>query len=475
MASSVQQQAAAGSPPSPQVVGNAFVQQYYHILHQSPQLVYRFYQDISKLGRPEDNGIMGSVSSMDAINEKVLSLDYGKLSAEIKTVDAQDSHEGGVLVLVTGYLTGKDNVKRNFTQTFFLAPQDKGYFVLNDMFRYVEDVNNEGDQGLASEVEAPLTPDQEPSLVQDNHVSEHMTVSSEDVNGEEVYDPSENGEVLIVEEEVPVAEVVDEIHDDSQLVTESNSKIEEVPRKSYASIVKVMKENGMPLSTTPAPPRAVPKGQEQQITATPLPATVAETSNVNSNAVDSGDSQEGEVEGYSIYIRGLPMSATPGLLEGEFKKFGAIKRNGIQVRSNKGFCFGFVEFEVANAVQNAIEASPITIGGRQAYVEEKRSTNSRGNNRGRFTNGRGGMGGFRNEGARGRGNYGGGRGYSRGDFSNRTEFGNRGNGRGGHSNRVDGYQRADHLGNNGGRMNRWGGMSVNATAKSMAPRVSAPA
>lgn len=87
-------------------------------------------------------------------------------------------------------------------------------------------------------------------------------------------------------------------------------------------------------------------------------------------------------DGHSIYIRGLPSNATPALLEDEFKKFGPIKSGGVQVRSNKvwltlcsclflwnflaliililiiwqqGFCFGFVEFEVASAVQSAME------------------------------------------------------------------------------------------------------------------------
>ena len=57
--------------------------------------------------------------------------------AEIKGVDAQDSLCGGVTVLVTGHLTGKDDVCREFVQSFFLAPQEKGYFVLNDILRYV--------------------------------------------------------------------------------------------------------------------------------------------------------------------------------------------------------------------------------------------------------------------------------------------------------------------------------------------------
>jgi hypothetical protein len=39
--------------------------------------------------------------------------------------------------------------------------------------------------------------------------------------------------------------------------------------------------------------------------------------------------------GYSIYVRNLPLNATPHQLEEEFKKFGSIKYDGIQVRSNK--------------------------------------------------------------------------------------------------------------------------------------------
>ena len=29
--------------------------------------------------------------------------------------------------------------RRNFVQTFFLAPQEKGYFVLNDIFHFIDD------------------------------------------------------------------------------------------------------------------------------------------------------------------------------------------------------------------------------------------------------------------------------------------------------------------------------------------------
>lgn len=83
--------------------------------------------------------IVALLTLEQAINDKILDFNYEDYAAEIKTADAQESFEKGVIVLVTGCLTGKDNLKRKFTQTFFLAPQDKGYFVLNDVFRYIEE------------------------------------------------------------------------------------------------------------------------------------------------------------------------------------------------------------------------------------------------------------------------------------------------------------------------------------------------
>lgn len=57
---------------------------------------------------------------------------------EILSVDSQESYNDGVMVVVTGILIGS-NLKRKFMQAFFLAPQDNGYFVLNDVFRYLDD------------------------------------------------------------------------------------------------------------------------------------------------------------------------------------------------------------------------------------------------------------------------------------------------------------------------------------------------
>ncbi|XP_054784566.1 nuclear transport factor 2-like isoform X3 [Prosopis cineraria] len=434
MASS-EQLAPAQNHPAADIVGNAFVEQYYHMLHESPELVHKFYQDISKLGRPGKNGIMGITTTMQDINEKILSLD--EFIAEIISVDAQESYGGGVLVLVTGFMIGKDCKRQKFSQCFFLAPQEKGYFVLNDVFRYVNDNEN---QHSIDVVEAPATPDNADPSLQQIHVSEQIVPPAEDVNGEEVYNP-ENGQAPTEEEEAPVPEVMKE----------------SAAASPVATAISV---------------RSAPKSLEQHATAASSAPSVSEMNCSNTMVAVPGNNQETEAEGYSIFVKSLPLNATPSLLESEFKKFGPIKRDGIQVRSQRGFCFGFVEFEVASAVQSALEASPIVISGRKAFVEEKRSTN-RGNNRPRFSSGRGA--GYRIEGGRGRGNHGNGRNYGRGADFIRAESGYRNGSRGGYSSRGNnGYQRVDHTGNNGGgRVNRSGGLAINSMAK--ATSVPAPA
>jgi hypothetical protein len=43
------------------------------MLHESPEHVHRFYQDVSKLGRPEPDGIIGITTTM-AVSPLSLSL-----------------------------------------------------------------------------------------------------------------------------------------------------------------------------------------------------------------------------------------------------------------------------------------------------------------------------------------------------------------------------------------------------------------
>ncbi|CAN0857795.1 Nuclear transport factor 2 [Linum grandiflorum] len=414
---------------SAQTVGNAFVEQYYHILHTSPELVYRFYHDSSVLSRPDAKGEMTSVLTMQGINDKILSLNFKDQKAEIKTADAQKSYKDGVTVLVTGCLTGKDNLRRKFAQSFFLAPQDNGYFVLNDVFRYVEDNesldNNPVSGGIDDTLAVPPVPDPEPSHVPDPSAPDSSTsvLVEDNVVGENEKQSSNYEKQLQQEKEIIVEPQYHSNRDQSSVVDESVSSAaqEDAPKKSYASIVKVAK--GIPVKMKVYVPTNATKAPSKKIE--DPPAAVAPVLESQPTMRSSDDAQQDsfeqhEVEGHSIYIRNLPQSVTVSQLEVAFKTFGPIKEEGVQVRYNKqqGYCFGFVDFQSPSSMDSAIQASPVMVGGRQAVVEMKRASIRAGNSgRGRFGVGRGG---YRNDNSfRGRGNYySGGRGYGRSEFNN---------------------------------------------------------
>jgi hypothetical protein len=204
-------------------VGNAFVNQYYNVLHQSPLVVHRFYTDASRLTRAEagTDGAVDTVVTQTEIHDKVMSLDYSDFKAEIKTVDSQESLMGGVLVMVSGSLSTKSTGKRNFTQTFFLAPQEKGYFVLNDIFRYLD--------------EAPLVSKPAPSLP--NGVAEpplapyvpepafEQVVVVETESRDATSPPASEGE-LRVEEKVEFSEQPEASEVDENDLTEDTAQVE---------------------------------------------------------------------------------------------------------------------------------------------------------------------------------------------------------------------------------------------------------
>ncbi|XAR51658.1 hypothetical protein NMG60_11006347 [Bertholletia excelsa] len=432
-------QTMTSTPPTAQVVGNAFVEQYYHILHHSPELVHRFYQDSSVISRLEPSGVMASATTMKDINDKICSLDYKNCKAEIRTADAQDSYKDGVIVLVTGCLTGTDNIRRKFTQTFFLAPQDKGYFVLNDVFRYVEDseplernkatVNGIHDAPVSSQM-----PDPEPVHVFDPPMVDATTSLMKEVPDvdKKAHDPINDETQQFNEKEVITDPEPRSNRNDLPVVPESVSSIaqEGASKKSYASIVSSQTKKGASVPAkvyVPANAKGVTPTmtEKQSVNSEAHPSTI-ETSvpsaSGNDNVLESGNLL-GEAEGHSIYIRNLPLNVTVAHLEVEFKKFGPIKQGGVQVRSNKqqGFCFGFVEFQNLTSMSDAIKASPITIGDRQAVIELKRTTNRVGNGRGGLPSGRGG--GYRSDSFRGRGHFGRGvRGYGRNEYGSRGEF-----------------------------------------------------
>lgn len=104
---------------------------------------------------------MVDFDTLQEIHAKIMSLQFDDCKVYISNVDSQSSAEGGIIVQVIGEMSNANGPWRKFAQTFFLAGQHNGYFVLNDICRYIKE---EGDEGTESFLPArPATPAEAPA------------------------------------------------------------------------------------------------------------------------------------------------------------------------------------------------------------------------------------------------------------------------------------------------------------------------
>ncbi|XP_010542905.1 PREDICTED: putative G3BP-like protein [Tarenaya hassleriana] len=407
-------------------VGSYFVGQYYQVLQQQPDLVHQFYSDASKAVRVDGDSSETALTMLH-IHNMVMSLNFTAI--EIKTINSLESWDGGVLVMVSGSVKTKEfSNRRNFVQTFFLAPQEKGYFVLNDIFQFVDDgtVFHQQHPHLSeSKQEAQLNP---PNAISESEVPDYVLeqeardyVNSVRIEDdpidkyslpEEPHQPHQeyfDNEVVV--EETPVEDVyashlgADEtVHEPSAAPAEE--PVGEKSKMTYASILRVAREAAAvpAVPTQPSYNQSFQSTNEWEQSSQPLASQVTQQTIVphpggqqsntsfpyvpdyGAEAEDSSGFEDFEFK--SVYVRNLPSNITAAEIEEEFKNFGAIKPDGVFIRDRKdviGVCYAFVEFEEMFAVENAIKASPILFAGRQVYIEERRPNPSgvRGGRRGR--------------------------------------------------------------------------------------------
>ncbi|KAI5063953.1 hypothetical protein GOP47_0020623 [Adiantum capillus-veneris] len=470
------------------LVGNAFVNRYYKIIHQTPHLGYRFYMEESKITRAEPlpETTVEPATTLSGINDKIMSWDYHAMRTEIITVDSQESLAGRVLVMVTGALYNAGGLRRMFVQTFVLVPQEKRYYIYNDMFRFLDGgaksnasqvaINNASvhdsplntplDQGIKEAASLPQ-PSERSDIAMNSNVnsSEYSEPAAEDHKELPPLQTQVSDTLAgtVVENSTAAENIAQgqaealesKSREYPEALVESNM---EVPKKSYASILRLQKESvkatNLVTSTSNASKvisthveRSASSGASQAVPAAPQPALGGRFQ--STEHMEEMTVAESEGDGRSVYVKSLPLNVTVADLEQEFSKFGLLKPGGINLRNQRiGVCYAFIEFLEASSAQSATEASPINMNGRQVYIEEKRIFPSRGG-RGRPPYlGRG----YQNDGLRGRSFYGNGRGISRGQMESERDFGpgrgrgmtaNRGGYGGGNFNMANTFRRQD--------------------------------
>ncbi|KAH1046543.1 hypothetical protein J1N35_037327 [Gossypium stocksii] len=394
-------------------VGTYFVERYYQVIIQQPHLVHQFYSDASTMVRV-DGSHRETAATMLQIHALVMSLNFTGI--EIKTACSLESWNAGVLVMVSGSVLVKDFCsRRKFVQTIFLAPQQKGFFVLNDIFHFIEEQQIQhhsavllSQHNLNHKLNASATiPEPVPGYLLGGDIQRREFVAPVDVK--------ENGPVdnYTLSEQIQQALESESLVDKSS-VRESNGSllhtvntvqehvlpVEEPfggPQKhTYASVLRVAKGQPAP-SVAPqvsvsknSPPASDWDHAPQHTTQQPvLSSNVVEMSGADMVDETSPIEYEGEIK--SVYVRNLPSTVSESEIEEEFKKFGEISPDGVVIRSRKdvGVCYAFVEFEDMSSVCNAVMAGTAQVAGRLVYIEERRPNSYIPSRGGRMGTGRG--------------------------------------------------------------------------------------
>jgi Nuclear transport factor 2 (NTF2) domain len=147
----------------PSEVGWQFVPQYYTYVNKSPHRLHCFYNKTSTFihGTEGEDGtpcfgqhvrihfpilFMSHLNFSKEIHNKIISIGFEDCKVFIHSVDAQSSANGGIIIQVIGEMSNRGEPWRKFVQTFFLAEQPNGYFVLNDIFRFLKEESDESEQ-----------------------------------------------------------------------------------------------------------------------------------------------------------------------------------------------------------------------------------------------------------------------------------------------------------------------------------------
>ncbi|KAL8919945.1 MAG: hypothetical protein Q9208_006513 [Pyrenodesmia sp. 3 TL-2023] len=179
-------------------VGWYFVEQYYTTLSKNPEKLHLFYNKRSQF--------VSGVEAEKAINERIKELDIQNCKVRVSNVDSQESFKN-IVVQVIGEMSNKAAPHRKFVQTFVLAEQPNGYFVLNDIFRYIEDEEEDfepeeppatqvtGTEEPAATLAASEDPAQEQQIVEEVDHKLEVELEADKASSEESSEepPTSNG------------------------------------------------------------------------------------------------------------------------------------------------------------------------------------------------------------------------------------------------------------------------------------------
>ncbi|KAK3333095.1 NTF2 and RRM domain-containing protein [Cercophora scortea] len=263
-------------------VGWYFVEQYYTTLSKSPDKLHLFYGKRSQFVYGQEAELSPVSVGRPAIQERIKNLDFSDCKVRISNVDSQGSGEN-IVIQVIGETSNKAGEPRKFVQTFVLAQQPSGYFVLNDILRYVNEDDDEAveaesepaapvEVAAAPVVEAEAETEPEPETAQEAPVAVEAAEAEEPAELDADVVDKKLEEAVATEEAVsePAEAVVEPVAEVQKAEAEEKAAPEPV-----ADVEKAVEEIAEEEVKKPESPKAPTPTPAVQRAAAPAPAEPA--------------------------------------------------------------------------------------------------------------------------------------------------------------------------------------------------------
>lgn len=244
----------APSAISPLAIATAFIKQYYLILSTNNSFIHKFYKAKSQISfSPSCNtpAISQPFSSLENVEEKFAWAANSRVDFANGSIDAQESVDGGILVVVTGemFLEGA-NDKKLFVQTFFLKDDGRGaprrnFFVFNDVFRFLErenkvEVKQIQDEQIVDAVEETVTSEEKKMEMRQDVAQSEETVETMEMNG------NHRSSTLPTE-----TYTEPELHSESNPIVTGNSETEELEKPCEQEEASPTEDTSLVVSVEP--------------------------------------------------------------------------------------------------------------------------------------------------------------------------------------------------------------------------------
>ncbi|KAG0291305.1 hypothetical protein BGZ96_005298 [Linnemannia gamsii] len=436
-------------------VGVVFAHEFYTFLNKEPSRLHCFYNRNSTMSHGYQGEQIQVFSGQQAIKEKILELDFEDCKVLVSNLDCQGSIHGGIVVQVLGEMSNRGGLAQKFVQTFFLAEQPKGYYVHNDIFRFLKD-DHEEEQDEEVEEQQKEQEEEDEDLTEmyaekaddDDDVVENPVLAT----GAEVVAivPTVESKIAVTQESAATATaIVAAVPFAAPTPPKKAEPVEPVVKTETAPPGEVSQPTQPEPTPTPAPapapvqvPTAAPAKaktwanlaakntdpwvSQAATSKAPAPAVVpvpvkpqtptptaasyihhgqgqapghghghGQGQHQNQGGYVQGQGQYRRPEYHSIFIKNVNDRITEEQLREAFSKFGRIKHLDMTQKKN---C-AFMDFATPESVVAALKQRNVQVGHEVVLAEERRRGNHGfNNNNNNFNNGPGGP-------ANGRGGY----------------------------------------------------------------------